>query len=57
MVIETAFLVDGDDFRVKNLKGKDAKPFLIAVRNVFAKRPPFQGPALSRSKKSYKKKK
>jgi hypothetical protein len=57
MVIETAFLVDEDDFRVKNLKGKDAKPFLIAVKNVFAKRPPFQGPARSKSKKIHKKKK
>ncbi|MBU2979864.1 hypothetical protein [Alteromonas sp. C1M14] len=57
MVIETAFLVDEDDFRVKLLQGKDTKPFLIAVRNVFAKRPPFQGPALQKSKKGYKKKK
>ncbi len=57
MVIETAFLVDEDDFRVKLLQGRDTKPFLVAVRNVFAKRPPFQGPALRKSKKSYKKKK
>lgn len=57
MVIETAFLVDEDDFRVKLLQGRDTKPFLVAVRNVFAKRPPFQGPALRKSKKNYKKKK
>jgi hypothetical protein len=55
MVIETAFLVDEDDFRVKLLRGDDTKPFLVAVKNVFAKRPPFQGPAIRRSKKNYKK--
>jgi hypothetical protein len=55
MVIETAFLVDEGDFRSKLLKGDDTKPFLVTVKNVFAKRSPFQGKALLKSKKRYKK--
>ncbi|WP_077342518.1 hypothetical protein [Pseudocolwellia agarivorans] len=55
MVVETAFLVDENDFRLRLLQGDDTKPFLVAVKNVFAKRPPFQGAVLQRSKKGYKK--
>lgn len=57
MIIETAFMVDADDFRVNSLKSSDAKPFLVVLKNVFAKRQPFQGQEVRRSKKRYKKEK
>lgn len=56
MVIETAFLIDGDDFRVHLLNFKDkGKPFFVIANNVFANRKPFEGKAKKRAKKSYKK--
>lgn len=56
MVIETAFMIDGDDFRVNLLNSRDkGKPFFVIANNVFANRKPFDGKAKKRAKKSYKK--
>ena len=55
MLIETAFVVDADDFRVKKLTSKqnkqDQKPFLVILRNVLAGRKPFDSPKKTKSKK------
>ena len=58
MVIETAFIVEKTDFRaVKIENDTGGKPFLVIVKNIFAKRRPFVGPDKKRSKKKYKKNK
>ena len=55
MLIETAFVVDADDFRVKKLTSKqnkqDQKPYLVILRNVLAGRKPFDSPKKTKSKK------
>lgn len=63
MVIETAFLAEEDDFRVKMLKNPknkpNTRPFLILLRNIFAGRRPFEGRSTpkKRSRRKTQKKK
>lgn len=56
MIIETAFLIEPDNFRIGLLSsGHDSKPFYVVAKNVFANRRPFEGKVLKKAKKSYKK--
>jgi hypothetical protein len=56
MVIETAFIVEHSDLRARRIIAEDTgKPFLVIIKNIFAKRRPFEGAAQKRSKKKYKK--
>ncbi|EGQ9055240.1 hypothetical protein HJ196_23290 [Vibrio parahaemolyticus] len=61
MLIETAFVENNNDFRVKMLLGETAKdemkPFLVLLRNILAGRGPFEGMVKKTAKKIYKKKK
>lgn len=43
MVIETAFLVDEDDFRVKLLQGRDTKPFWLQLETFSPRGHLFKG--------------
>ena len=56
MLIETAFVVAEDDFRVKKLTDKrnrqDQKPFLVILRNVLAGRKPFDSPKQNKKPKT-----
>ncbi|MCG7550887.1 hypothetical protein [Pseudoalteromonas sp. Of7M-16] len=57
MVIETAFLVSETDFRYENFIDSDndkSKPLYVVLRNVLARRKPFEGKAKKNSKKSFK---
>lgn len=55
MLIETAFVVDANDFRVKRLTEKrhrqDQKPFLVILRNVLGGRKPFDSPKKAKKTK------
>ena len=61
MLIETAFIVNADDNRAKRIKygqETDKKPFKVLVRNILAKREPFEIRKLTKSrKKKFKDKK
>ncbi|NMU29919.1 hypothetical protein HKB21_30365 [Vibrio parahaemolyticus] len=61
MLIETAFVENNNDFRVKMLLGEtvkdEMKPFLVLLRNILAGRGPFEGMVKKTAKKIYKKKK
>tara|TARA_R110001583_G_scaffold146766_3_gene298790 strand:- start:339 stop:1127 length:789 start_codon:yes stop_codon:yes gene_type:complete len=61
MLVETAFIVNADDQRAKRIKDgqeSDKKPFKVLVRNILAKREPFEIRKLTTSrKKKFKAKK
>jgi hypothetical protein len=61
MVVETAFVVQQDDFRVRLLidnKHKDKRrAFITLLKNIFAGREPFESPNKKRLSKAHKKKK
>lgn len=61
MLVETAFIVNGEDHRAKRIKEgseADKKPFKVLVRNILAKREPFEIRKLTTSrKKKFKAKK
>jgi hypothetical protein len=61
MLVETAFIVNADDQRAKRIKDgqeADKKPFKVLVRNILAKREPFEIRKLTTSrKKKFKAKK
>jgi len=55
MVIESAFLVKSDDYRIKFFDKKETS-FIVVIRDLFAGRPPLVNKNKRSSKKTLKRK-